>query len=104
METKINFLDNSKVVVKPLDDIDFSNSNKFEEKLQEVFNDNYKKIIIDCFHIINQPGDDNLFSFRILFLFSFFRMFFFKAVRDELCIIPSSMPVNANGRECAARE
>ena len=49
-----------------MDDIDFSNSYKFEEKLQEVFNDNYKKIIIDfCeIEIIDCSGINKLFKFQ----------------------------------------
>lgn len=47
MEAKINLIDDSKVVISPLENIDFSNAHKFKEKLLEVFNDDYKMVIID---------------------------------------------------------
>lgn len=47
MESKINIIDEKKVIISPLANIDFSNSQKLKEDLLKLLEDDYKEIIID---------------------------------------------------------
>ena len=47
MEVNTEVLDTKKVVISPVGNIDFSNSQDLKERLMELFEQDYKKIIMD---------------------------------------------------------
>lgn len=53
METKIDFVNDLKVILRPKGDINFSNSESLKNVLFEVFNDDYKEVIIDFTEVEN---------------------------------------------------
>ncbi|MFW6027072.1 MAG: STAS domain-containing protein, partial [Candidatus Woesearchaeota archaeon] len=53
MEITINFIDDSKVILNPVGNVNFSTSKILKDALDEVFNDDYKEIIIDFSEIKN---------------------------------------------------
>ena len=53
MKPKIEFINNTKVILSPKGDINFANSESLKNALNEVFQDNYKEVIIDFTDVEN---------------------------------------------------
>ena len=53
MKTKIEFINDSKVILSPKGDINFANSESLKNALYKVFKDNYKEVIIDFTDVEN---------------------------------------------------
>ena len=53
MKPKIEFINNTKVILSPKGDINFANSESLKNALNEVFQDNYKEVIIDFADVEN---------------------------------------------------
>jgi len=47
MKSKKNVIDSSEVVISPAGTIDFSNSRELKEELLELFEEDYKRVVID---------------------------------------------------------
>lgn len=66
MKKTITEINESEVVLKPIEDIDFSNSSNLKSILQNLFEKNYQKIIIDFSEIerIDSSGLGKLLLFQ----------------------------------------
>lgn len=66
MDNTITKINNNDVIITPKENIDFSNSQKFKEILQKLFEQNYKKVIIDFSEIerIDSSGLGKLLLFQ----------------------------------------
>lgn len=66
MESKINVIDEEKVVISPLANIDFSNSQNLKEDLLNLLKEDYKEIIIDFGNVesIDSSGLGKLLLFH----------------------------------------
>jgi anti-anti-sigma factor len=66
MDNKITEVNSTDVIITPKENIDYSNSQKFKEILQKLFEQNYKKIIIDFSEIerIDSSGLGKLLLFQ----------------------------------------
>lgn len=53
MKTKIDFVNDSKVMLSPKGDINFATSQSLKDALFEVFNDDYKEVINDFTEVEN---------------------------------------------------
>ncbi|MFW6026122.1 MAG: STAS domain-containing protein [Candidatus Woesearchaeota archaeon] len=66
MEVSKSFIDDKKVVVRPKENIDFSNSNELKEELLRVYEDGYNQIDIDFTEVdrIDSSGLGKLLLFH----------------------------------------
>ena len=66
MESKTNVIDNQEVVIRPIGNIDFSNSQDLKDKLLELFEQEYKKVVIDFSEVesIDSSGLGKLLLFH----------------------------------------
>ncbi|MEC9490703.1 MAG: STAS domain-containing protein [Halanaerobiales bacterium] len=66
MESKITEIDSSKVVISPQGDIDFSNSQQLKEVLLQVFEQDFKQVILDFSEVesIDSSGLGKLLLFQ----------------------------------------
>lgn len=66
MEIKTEVLDSNKVIISPVGNIDFSNSQELKEALLELFEQDYKKIIMDFSEVesIDSSGLGKLLLFH----------------------------------------
>jgi anti-anti-sigma factor len=66
MDNKIIEVNSTDVIIMPKENIDYSNSQKFKEILQKLFEQNYKKIIIDFSEIerIDSSGLGKILLFQ----------------------------------------
>ena len=53
MRTKVDYINNSKVILSPKGDINFATSQSLKDALYKVFNDDYKEVIIDFTDVEN---------------------------------------------------
>lgn len=53
MKTKTEFINDSKVILSPEGDINFSTSESLKDALYEAFNDDYKEVIVDFTDVEN---------------------------------------------------
>lgn len=53
MKPKIEFINDTKVILSPKGDINFANSESLKNALNEVYKDNYKEVIIDFVDVEN---------------------------------------------------
>ncbi|RAK08131.1 anti-sigma B factor antagonist [Halanaerobium saccharolyticum] len=66
MENKITEIDSSEVVISPQGDIDFSNSQQLKAELLQVFEQDYKKVVLDFSEVksIDSSGLGKLLLFQ----------------------------------------
>jgi anti-anti-sigma factor len=66
MESKTDIINDNQVVVKPVGNIDFSNSQKLKDKLLELFEQDYKKVVMDFSEVesIDSSGLGKLLLFH----------------------------------------
>ncbi|MGM0410197.1 MAG: STAS domain-containing protein [Bacillota bacterium] len=66
MEISKSFIDDKKVVVRPKENIDFSNSNELKEELLRVYEDGYSQVEIDFTEVdrIDSSGLGKLLLFH----------------------------------------
>ena len=66
MESKKRVVDNNEVVIKPIGNIDFSNSQELKEELLQLFKQNYEKVVMDFSEIesIDSSGLGKLLLFH----------------------------------------
>ncbi|TDO85263.1 anti-sigma B factor antagonist [Halanaerobium saccharolyticum] len=66
MESKITVIDSNEVVISPEGEIDFSNSQQLKEELLQVFEQDYKQVILDFSEVesIDSSGLGKLLLFQ----------------------------------------
>ena len=66
MKSEKNVIDSSEVVISPVGTIDFSNSRELKEELLELFEEDYKKVVIDFSEVesIDSSGLGKLLLFH----------------------------------------
>lgn len=66
MESKTEIINNNQVVVKPVGNIDFSNSQELKDELLELFEQDYKKVVMDFSEVesIDSSGLGKLLLFH----------------------------------------
>ncbi|RCW60297.1 STAS domain-containing protein [Halanaerobium sp. ST460_2HS_T2] len=66
METKTDIIDNNQVMISPVGNIDFSNSQQLKDELLELFEQDYKKVVIDFSEVesIDSSGLGKLLLFH----------------------------------------
>jgi anti-anti-sigma factor len=66
MKSKKNVIDTDEVVISPVDNIDFSNSQELKNELLELFEQDYKKVIMDFSEVesIDSSGLGKLLLFH----------------------------------------
>ncbi|MFW6001645.1 MAG: STAS domain-containing protein [Halanaerobium sp.] len=66
MERKTELISNSQVVISPAGNIDFSNSQELKDELLELFEQDYKKVILDFSEVesIDSSGLGKLLLFH----------------------------------------
>lgn len=66
MESKTKVVDKTEVVIKPVGNIDFSNSQELKDELLELFEQEYKKVIMDFSEVesIDSSGLGKLLLFH----------------------------------------
>jgi anti-anti-sigma factor len=66
MESKTNVVDNKEVVIRPIGNIDFSNSQDLKDELLELFEQEYNKVVIDFSEVesIDSSGLGKLLLFH----------------------------------------
>ena len=66
MESKTDIINDNQVVVKPVGNIDFSNSQELKDELLELFEQDYKKVVMDFSEVesIDSSGLGKLLLFH----------------------------------------